>query len=101
MNEAIFSNAFFADIIEIFTYSEESLKDALKYFDQDGQLHCLTGPAFENDNFGIWAIHGEIYSNLERYVEDARISAEEAIMLSLRYSGILPTEQSKEYALGY
>lgn len=101
MNEATFSNAIFTDIVEIFTHSEESLKNALKYFDQDGRLHCLNGPALESDNFGIWAIHGTIYSDLENYVKDAQISEEDAIMLSLRYSGVLPTAQSKTYALGY
>lgn len=101
MNNAIFSNALFAELVEIFTHSEESLKDALEYFDQDGQLHCLTGPAFEDHKFGIWAIHGEIYSDLDSYVKDAKLSEAEAIMLSLRYSGALPTTESKKYALGY
>lgn len=96
----VFSNAFFSNLMEVFSSSEESLIKVLENFDDKGLLHCLTGPAVECDNFGAWAIHGEIYSNLDRYVEDAGLTEEEAVMLSLRFSGVLPSSESKKYVTG-
>lgn len=95
-----FSNAFFAELMEVFAKSEESLKCVLKSFDTKGRLHCLTGPAFEGNTFGAWAIHGKLYGDLGRYVKDAGLSEEEAVMLSLRFSGVLPSVESKKYVTG-
>lgn len=95
-----FTNAFFECLRNEFSRSEASLEEILESFDTSGKLHCTNGPAFETIDHGIWAVHGEIYTTLEDYVQAAGLAEDEAIMLSLRFSGCLPTRESRKFAIG-
>lgn len=95
-----FTTSFFECLREEFSRSEASLEEMLESFDTSGQLHCANGPAFETFDHGIWAIHGEIYTTLEAYVQAAGLPEDEAIMLTLRFSGCLPTRESRKFAIG-
>lgn len=98
--EYTFTIAFFEYLSEEFSRSEASLEEILESFDTSGKLHCSNGPAVETFDHGIWAIHGEIYTALEDYVQAAGLTEDEAIMLSLRFSGHLPTRESRKFAIG-